>query len=284
MADTENLINTEELKKAVEGEVVEKTTEEVTHDEPQYTEAEKTAMAKGWVPKDQWKGDPDAWRPAKEFNDRGELIGKIMASQREIEQLKQAVQFMTTQQRKAYLQGFENATKQLLARRDAALDEGDLKTAQQINDRLQEVREAHKEAKQEVRVAQSQPQESSYFKEWAANNTWYGTDRTLTLHAEALGVAFKEENPNSTESDMLQYVEREIKKEFAHRLTKSAPSRAAPNPDGEGRQSPGERPKREALSDVERNMSDQERQIMKTIIKVTPGYTKEQYLKDYSNR
>jgi hypothetical protein len=33
--------------------------------------------ADGWVPKDEWDGDPEQWRPAKEFVDRGELFKKI---------------------------------------------------------------------------------------------------------------------------------------------------------------------------------------------------------------
>jgi hypothetical protein len=52
---------------------------------PVLTEIEQRASSRGWVPKDEWDGDPEEWRPAKEFIDRGELFKKI---EDKIEQLK----------------------------------------------------------------------------------------------------------------------------------------------------------------------------------------------------
>ena len=39
---------------------------------------ESEAREQGWKPKEEYEGDPEKWRPAKEFVERGELFGKIM--------------------------------------------------------------------------------------------------------------------------------------------------------------------------------------------------------------
>ena len=38
---------------------------------------ELEAREQGWKPQDEYEGDPNKWRPAKEFVERGELFGKI---------------------------------------------------------------------------------------------------------------------------------------------------------------------------------------------------------------
>jgi len=58
---------------------------------PTLTAAEEKAMEQGWVPQDQWEGDPEQWRPAKEFLDRGELFKKIEDQNRTIKEFKRAL-------------------------------------------------------------------------------------------------------------------------------------------------------------------------------------------------
>ena len=42
------------------------------------TEIMEEARKQGWVPEDEWKGDPDKWRPAEEFVERGKNIIPIL--------------------------------------------------------------------------------------------------------------------------------------------------------------------------------------------------------------
>ena len=58
---------------------------------PELSPTEQKAMEAGWVPQDQWEGDPDQWRPAKEFVDRGELFKKIEDQNRTIKEFKRAL-------------------------------------------------------------------------------------------------------------------------------------------------------------------------------------------------
>ena len=41
---------------------------------------DKQAREMGWRPKEEWEGEPEKWRDAKEFVERGELYGKIDSS------------------------------------------------------------------------------------------------------------------------------------------------------------------------------------------------------------
>jgi hypothetical protein len=274
---SDDLIDKAALDAAVSGE---ETVETEIHDEtPVVSAAEEAAMAKGWVPKDQWKGPAEDWRPAKEFLDRGELIGKIMAQGRQIEELSNAVRYMSTAQQKQFMQGYQKAIQELKARRDAALEDGDLKQATQIADKLDEVKEQFKEVRTQAAAPQAPPPPTNTFVNWAERNTWYGNEETLSVFADSVGIKFKERHPQSTEAEMLEHVERTVKKEFAHRFQKQS----APNPDGEGRSTVRQSNPSNKYAGVEANMTDEQRQIMRTIIK-TAGITKEQYLKDFVGR
>lgn len=253
------------------------TKQEAAPEAPQYTEAEQLAMESGWVPKDQWKGNPDEWRPAKEFNDRGELFTRIKSQSKELAELKQAMSFLTEQQKKQYNAGFQQAIRDLKSARDAALQEGDVLKAQQITDKIDEVKEQHQVQQVAPKQTPATPEPSPVFRTWFEQNTWYTKDKVLTKYADAVGFEYKSEHPESTEAEMLAYVAKNVKKEFAHKFQPKGP----PSPDGEGRGSP-RGPVDSGIKTMESDMTEEQRSIMKTILKST-GMTKEQYFKQYAS-
>ena len=272
------------VQEDVKKDVVEEVKKEEVPIEHEYSPIEKQAMGRGWKPKDQWEGDPDEWRSAKEHVERGEMIGKIIAQGRELEDLKRAVNFMTDNQRKQFNAGYAKAIEETKARRDAAAEEGDLKAVNQLNDKITDLKEQASQVRAQT-VQQLQPNipaPSLDFQRWHGDNTWYGSDKRLTRYADAVGIEFKEENPRSSEVEMLIHVENEVKKEFKHKFQPTH----VPNPDGDGRSSRqvSRAPTSASLSAVEKNMTQEERQIMNTILKTTKNLTKEQYLKQYSGQ
>lgn len=246
---------------------------------PQFSEAEQIAMEQGWVPKEQWKGNPDDWRPAKEFNDRGELFSRIKSQSTELKELRQAMTFLTEQQKKQFEAGFQQAVRELKSARDAALQEGDVLKAQQFTDKIDEVKEKH-----QAQAATFKPnvpasvEPTPVFKSWFDQNKWYTADKVLTKYADAVGYEYKQENPEATEAEMLAHVSRNVKKEFPHKFqTVKGP----PNPDGEGRETRVPNESNSGFRSMENNMTEEQRSIMKTILKST-GMTKEQYFKQYA--
>ena len=253
---------------------------EVVENPPTLSAEEQLAADNGWVPKDQWKGDPDSWRPAKEFNDRGEFFKRIDRLEHKNKELQQAMTFLTDQQKRQYMAGFNDAINKLRAQRDHALEEGDNLQAQRINDKIDEVKEKAKEAQVAMRPAPAQaPEPSVTYTNWAARNDWYTRDKVLTKFAEATGATFKEEHPQSSEAEMLKFVETEVKREFAHKFGPKGP----PSPDGDGRGATNKTSGTGKYSSVEGTLTSEQRTIMNTIIKTT-GMTKEEYLKQYSGQ
>ena len=259
--------------------VVEQAAEQ-TPQEPQLSEAENLAMENGWVPKDQWKGDPDSWRPAKEFNDRGEFFKRIDRLEHKNKELQQAMTFLTQQQKQSYLNGFNEAIKRLRVQRDEALESGDNLQAARISDRIDEVKEQAQVAnRQAVQPAPTAIEPSETYKGWATKNSWYTQDKVLTKYAEAVGATFKEENPSSTEGEMLRHVEMEVKREFPQKFGPKGP----PSPEGAGRGTGTKTSNTGKYSSVEGSLTSEQRSIMNTIIKTT-GMTKEEYLRQYSGQ
>lgn len=249
---------------------------EVKKEEP--TEHEVRAMEKGWVPKAEWKGNPEDWRPAKDYLDRGELIGKIMAQGKQLDELRQAVSYLSEKEKKQYVAGFNKAIEEMKARRNEALSEGDVVEAAKFDDKLDELKEQAREAKQAVQATNVAPPPSPDFLSWADRNKWYTGQNPESAYADRIGWEFKEKNRGSSEAEMLEAVEKAVRKKFPEVFPGM---RAAPEPDGQGRM-PRDNSGKQSYSNVEANMSQMERTIMKTVLQTSPGLTKEQYLKDYA--
>ena len=185
--------------------------------------------------------------------------------------------FLTEQQKRQYLAGYQSAIVELRTKREEALKEGDVVQAQRLTDKIDEVKEQVQKTKQVVSQQQVNTQPTPDFVEWKGQNSWYTVDRTLTTVADGVGAAYLQDNPGCTEKQMLNAVSREIKKRFPEKfnIIKSPPS-----PDGEGGIKGSSRGS--SASSLEQGMTEEQRSIMKTILKST-GMTKEQYFKQYNS-
>ena len=55
---------------------------------------ESQAREQGWKPKEEYEGDPNKWRPAKEFVERGELFTKIDSMGKELKETRKALKML----------------------------------------------------------------------------------------------------------------------------------------------------------------------------------------------
>lgn len=247
--------------------------------ERQYTEQEQSAMLLGWKPEDQYDGPEGEFRSAREFLERGEMIGKIRALSKQNSEITRAIKHMSAQNQKLYDNGYQAALRDLKAQKREALSENDLVKAEEIQEKIDEVKEKQAQNKQSAMPAVSEvdPEHEA----WVAENQWYATNPVLHNFADSLAVEYVRVNQGQvTAADVRDYVAKTVKAEFAHRLQPKVTG--APSPDGAGRR-PNSKPgsSTNQLSTLKAGMTEQELGIMKTVIKTT-GMSEQEYLKQYA--
>jgi hypothetical protein len=187
--------------------------------EPQITEEQEPeavvtlASELGWKPKDQFRGDPDDWRPAADFIRASRDINQSLS--RELRGVRDQVTRM------------ERVSSELLrdklAERDAywasqqakAVEDGDSAAVDRIVSKRIELR-------QSAPVADDTPPETVDFME--RNKAWFGKDRLATLRArEVCGQLAKE---GVSPAEQLRDAERAVRKEFPELFP--APAKQAP--------------------------------------------------------
>jgi hypothetical protein len=257
-----------------------------TVDEPvTLSPTEEKASGLGWMPKEEWveQGrDPDDWKPAKVFLEHGDMIGKIRAQSRELEETKNALRFVNDKNKQAYEKGYQSALTELRAQKREALREGDLVRADEIEEKI----EVTKEELQQVRQAEPPKprQVDPEHEAWLARNPWY-SDTRMQQMADSIAVSYIRDNNGQVSSTQVrEYVEQEIKKEFPHKFPQAKTTvTGAPNPDGEGR-NPGKKNTNTGLDSklakAKAEMTEEHRGIMKNIIRQT-GMTEKQYMEMY---
>lgn len=273
----------EELLETIEGE--EGKQEETTQSEPQYSERETHAMSFGWMPKDKWVeqgGDAEDWRPAKDFLERGEMIGKIRSMTKEVQDTQKAIRHLSQQNTKIYETGYTQAITDLKAERKEALAEGDLVKADEIGDKIDMAKEELAKVKKQAELPKTQQVDPEHVA-WVQQNPWYN-DPVMMKFADALAREYVHVNEGQVEpTDVRDYVAKTVRKEFAHRFNNSQ-VRGAQTPDGNGsKNNVGNKSSGSSnLSKIEAEMPEDHRAMMKVILKADPDFKKEDYLKMYA--
>lgn len=233
---------------------------------PKLTAAEEKAMEQGWVPQEEWEGDPEQWRPAKEFLDRGELFKKIEDQNRTIKEFKKALEDLKGHHAKTRDTEYKRALDTLKAQKVQAIEEGDAQSVVKIDDQIDLVKEEQRKlATQayEPAVQELNPE----FVAWTERNRWYERDDSMKLFADALGqrLAAAGKSPSA----VLAEVERQVREEFPHKFKN--PNRDKPGA-VEGSVSKGGKAGGSTIQ-----LSDDERRVMQRFVR-TGVMTEKQYI------
>jgi len=240
---------------------------ETTAPAPELSPTEQKAMEAGWVPQDQWEGDPDQWRPAKEFVDRGELFKKIEDQNRTIKEFKRALDDLKGHHAKTRETEYARALQVLKSQKKTALEEGDADSVIKLDDQIDLVKEQQTLLKQRNDIVQ-EPTIDPEFTAWVDKNKWYDTNQPMRAYADALGrdLAFK----GLTPSAVLQEVEKNVKLEFPNKFTN--PNRNKPG-SVEGSSNKG------GKGDSSVSLSEEERRVMQRFVR-TGVMSETEYIKE----
>jgi hypothetical protein len=227
---------------------------------------ESEAREQGWKPKEEYEGDPEKWRPAKEFVERGELFGKIDVLGRELKETKKALKMLQEHNLKIKETEYKRAVDELKALQKKHLEEGNsdgyLETTELLTDLKaeQKAREA---------VSQVQPQQvDPRFNAWVETNKWYAQDAELREYADVVGMGYAQKNPGLDPEDVLKFVAAQVKLRYPNKFQN--PNRNKPSA-VEGASTTSS-PKTNSFE-----LTDDERKVMNTFIR-TGAMTKEEFI------
>lgn len=195
--------------------------------ETQLSETEQRAVAMGWAPKDEFKGNPDDWVEAEEFIDSTptKLRRKLKESdarysdlEKRFASLQTGVKQMEAFQETAREEGYQKGLKEALEKLKAAAKEGDdagMAAAESEMEQIEEQRQKDAQAAQNTGVSE---QEAQTFGAWKSDNGWYEKDIMLRGAADAVSRQLTAMNPNMPLDAHLEEVARQVKGEFPDRF------------------------------------------------------------------
>lgn len=204
----------------------------------QSDDTESRARAMGWVPKEDYKGNPDNWRDAGEFVRRGEEILPIVQernrdltrklnelearlNQKDVEhqtnlkKIERMSEIALVRQREQLLGSYDQAMRQAAASAD--VDRYD----QLSRDRDQAVSQFDNRIRETVAVQpqQQQPQAPPEVQAWVERNkSWFLGDEALNMEAQAVHMGLRKKHPFMSHEENLKEVERTIKQRYPEKF------------------------------------------------------------------
>ena len=227
---------------------------------------EDVARNQGWKSKEEYEGDPNKWRPAKEFVERGELFSKIDSIGRELKETRKAMKMLQEHHSQVKQVEYKKALAELKALQKKHLEDGNsdgyLETSEILTD-LQAEQKAR-----EIVTQTATPTVDPRFTAWVNENKWYNTDQDMRDHADIIGQRYAAQHPNEDPEDVLKVVEKMVRQRFPQKF--SNPNRMKP-----GAVSSSNTSSIKTVANFE--MSEDEKRVMNTFVR-TGVMSKEDYI------
>lgn len=236
---------------------------------------EEKARTQGWVPKEEFRGDPSKWRDAKAFVEHGESINGILKERndhlnREISEMRQSVKELADFYKQTEQRAYERALKEVDQKRVEAVANADVDAFNAAEKERMEMERARFD-----QMRTTKPEEPPEMATFRQNNAWYESDPELTAEADALGVAYAKQG--TSYGKILEKVTERIKvlhpEKFANSRRENASSVDFSSDTG--------LPKKEKAKSYANLPADAKAQCDK-FVRTIPGFTKERYVADYA--
>lgn len=224
---------------------------------------ETRATQMGWLPQEQFRGNPDNWVPAETFVRMAEeslphakgtikMMERRMAQQAEVlkEQtdriaaMQQDMQEFVQVSRGAEQRAYEKAKKELMAQQRRAKDEGDMPAFVEATEKLDGLIAEHpvttgKEIKVGATDAKPKSPDDEYrewmaaeptaYDDWKAENTWFEEDPDMFAYAQQMDQFLQTKHGfKLARSKRLEELTKLVKKRFPDRF--GNPARATGSP------------------------------------------------------
>lgn len=232
---------------------------------------EEAARKSGWKPEEEWQGNAEDWVPAKEFIGRQKLFDKIHDLKNQLS--RQASKFESDMNRiqshflKVQETEYKRAKQELETQLKQAKADEDVNAVAEIAGQIKDIEQSAKEVKEaakEVRAGGPTPE----FTAWQERNKWFQSDAEMTADAIAVGTGYAAANPNKSQAEVLDYVEKKIKRLYSEKFEETEPKGSKKMEDnrveGGGRAAaPSKKKGQLTVSDLD----DTQLAVMRTLIK-----------------
>lgn len=210
----------------------------------------------GWVPKDQFRGDPEKWRPADEFIRAGREIQQTTA--KELRSIREQVERMGGVTSQLIQDKVSERDRYWQSQFNQAVEDGDTEKANQLL-------EQRPTSKPEGVQAPAETQD------WIAKNEWFTKDPL----AQARAIEICERLKHLPVAEQLAQAERGIRKEFPEHF--AAPTKQPPST--QTARSRVAAPSNRAKGFAE--MPAESQQMAKDMVRRNPGLTLEAIAKSF---
>ena len=185
---------------------------------------EEAARGQGWVPEEEWDGDPTQWRDAQVFLERGEYFKTMGSQKKQIDKLNAVVEKMATIQAKTREDERQRVLQELSEKKVSAMEEGEFERVATIDNEMNKIRSEPAMAVPNVQGQNEELYTQNKIAEYIENNQWYRTNSDMRQYADSLAVGFRTGNPNATIDDVLEYTDREVKIRYPEQFGGQVPS------------------------------------------------------------
>lgn len=246
------------------------------------SDVEDRARAMGWVSQDEFKGDPDKWRPAEEFVERGEKIMPILQERlgkmeqmladksEKLERVTENLSKFAEFHKGTYKRAYEKAEKRIKAAIAEAEEAGDFEGYRSALEE-QKALEQEKQAL-EVGEAVGGQQPVPEFHDFQKANPWYGKDLAMTVYVDALAPGIAQNV--SSDVEFYAKIEQAARAEFPHKFTSAAHNTVEGG--GDGGSGEGSKTKKSW-----RDLPKEAREAYEINFASIPGFSREDYAKDF---
>lgn len=203
-------------------------------EQPQISQAQEQAQRNGHITRDEWIADgkdPDDWRSPKQFNEHGEMIGKMRQQDRALRDIQSTFD--------SRLENVNKLNQAMISQKQRELD-GLIEMADK--DGARAVQKEIDDLKTPAPAPQVQGK-SSDVEDWESRNSWINDSTDpRTSYANDRYIAYRKEG--KTDYEALQNVDADISKHF------SKPQRSAPTPERGVSKPAGRREQKITMNDV----------------------------------
>lgn len=214
---------------------------------------EDLASRQGWKPQDQWQGDPDRWKPAKQFYEDGmNHLPMLQAKNKRLEERLNQVQstlgqlVKTANEERAQMRDALEQEKeskrvlltQLAADKARAISDADGVKVVGIETQMEGVKQEIANIDHKSRslastsgsvINPNDPQVQLAFQNWQSKNAnWYGKDIEATTFANSLAQVKQGMTPGVSADDVLEYVSIKIQEKYPEYFEDSNVSNGSP--------------------------------------------------------